>query len=360
MKKNWSMRAYREGDEEGILKLWEVSCPDNEYNREEWMRWWRWIYKDNPAGAGWIWLAENNHRIIGHRGMIPVKMKAGTEIVTGFQSIDSLTHPSYRGKGVYLGLNKEVFTAASAQGAHIGYGFPNENAYPTAVKKLGGFDVARRQPLVKILYCENVLKERLRNKLLLKLMAPAINLVSNKILFRAKRPSFVPGLKINQISFFDERVNEFWDEISGQYPIMVVRDKDYLNWRYVTIPDVNYVIHEAQIAGKIQGYLVFRCMQQQRAKFCVIFDIMAHSEKIAQHLISEAFKYCEREKVDVFYCSMVPDKLYHKTLKRNGFISLPFLKRTYIVAYLSSPNISKEFLEDPQNWIVQEGDSDRL
>jgi len=359
MGQNWSIRAYREADEEAILELWKAVYPEREYNDKQWMRWWRWMYKENPSGAPVIWFAEANGKLVGQYAIIRVKMKIGNKVIIGAQSLDTVTHPEYRHKGVFQTLAKKTYEQAANEGVHIVYGFPNQYSYPGFIRRLDWFDIATTQTLLKVLYWGNITKKRVRNRFLSSILAPAINLVSNEILFRTQKTSFVQGLEIAQISSFDERVNEFWAEISGQYQIMVVRNKDYLNWRYVNIPDANYLIYVAEIAGKIYGYLVFQCTQTEQTKVGNIFDILAQSEKIAQHLISKAIEHCKQERVDTIYCSMIANNLYLKAFRKNGFVSLPFVKGSKFCAYSSSPNIPKEFLKDPKNWVVQIGDSDR-
>ena len=105
MGQKWSMRAYREGDEDGILELWKATYPEKEYDREGWLRWWHWMYKENPAGPGRIWLAEYDGKIVGQYPIIPVLMKIGARIVTAFQSINLMTHPDHRRQGIYESLS---------------------------------------------------------------------------------------------------------------------------------------------------------------------------------------------------------------------------------------------------------------
>ncbi len=353
------IRTYKEGDEEKILELYKAVHPERKYDKGLWMEWWRWMYKDNPAGNGKIWFAEHTGRIVGQSAIIPVVMKIGAEAVTGFQSIDTMTHPSYRRQGIYETLANKKYAEAAQDGIHIGYSFPNENSYPIAIRKLSLFDVAAMQVLLKPLNWTNTLKIRIKNKFLLKLGGTGGNLV-DKIFYRAKRAPAVKGLTIAQVSSFDERINELWTRLSSQYQIMVVRNKDYLNWRYCAVPDVNYSIYIAEKGGQICGYLVLRCMQREQIEVGIIFDIFAQSEDIAQRLVSKATEHCMREKVDLIYYSAIANKAYIKAFRKNGFISVPFIKGGRFCAYSSASHISKEFLGDPKNWLVQLGDSDMI
>jgi len=359
MERKWSVRDYREGDEEGIFELWKAVYPERKYDRDRWMRWWHWLYKENPAGAGWMSLADHEGRIVGQQAAVPMVMNIGAEVATCFQSIDAMNHPAYRGQGVYKAVNMALFSRTAEDGVPIGYSFANEASHPIAVTRVPYFDVSRISNTVKPFNWGNTLKMGISNKFLLKSLAVGGN-IAGKTFCRTKRAPVVEGLTISQVSRFDERINEFWDSVSSQYAIMVVRNKDYLNWRYVAVPDIDYTIYIAEKEGEINGYLVLRCMEMEQATAGVIFDILVQSEEIAQWLLSKATEHCKQEAVDLIYGSMLANKTLLKAFKRNGFISMPFVKGGWFVAHSSSQGISKEFLMDAKNWFVQIGDSDML
>jgi len=359
MEQKWSMRAYKEGDEEAIFELWEVVRPLMQRSGEQWMRWWNWMYRDNSAGSPIIWFAQSNDKLVGQYAIIPVKMKIGNETVAASQSVDTMTHPDYRRQGVFEVLANKTYEQAAEEGIHVVYGFPNKYSYPGFVKKLGWFDVGTTQTLFKPLNWGNALKIQISNKFLLKLLSIGGGL-GQKVFYRARKAPIIEGLTITQVSAFDERINEFWTRVSSQYQIIVVRNKDYLNWRYVAVPGVDYLIFIAEKAGEIYGYLVWRCIPTEHTKVGTIFDVLAQSEEVAQCLISKAMERCEQEKIDLIYSAGIANKAYLKAFKRMGFISVPFVKGGQFIAYSSASTISKEFLKDPQNWFIQIGDSDAI
>lgn len=320
------------------------------------------MYKENPAAGGkiWIWLADDNGRIVGQYAIQPVMIKIDGETIIGSQSLDTMTHPEYTHQGIFKTLANKVYREAERAGIHIVYGFPNKLSYPGFIKRLNWFDIANRQIVFKSYHWRNTIRLRVKNKFLSRLLAIGAILVFNKISVRTQRASMVEGLTITRISSFDKRIDGLWDRTSNQYPIMVVRNKDYLNWRYCTVPDIDYLIYAAKKAEEICGYLVLRCILWEQTKIGLIFDILAESEQIAQCLISKAVEQCEQEGVDLSYCSLIANKIYVKALRRNGYIALPFVKGYWFCAYSSLRHISKEFLKDPNNWYIQIGDSDTI
>ena len=110
---SWTLREYKDGDEEGLFELHKAVFPSLKQSKERWMRWWHWMYRQNPTGTGRIWLAEHENRIVGQSAIIPVVMKFGSEIVTCFQALHTMTHPEYRRQGIYETLAKRTYAEAA-------------------------------------------------------------------------------------------------------------------------------------------------------------------------------------------------------------------------------------------------------
>ncbi|MFC2002762.1 GNAT family N-acetyltransferase [Chloroflexota bacterium] len=359
MERRWSMRAHREGDEEGILELWKAVYPEKEYDPEKWLRWWRWLYKDNPAGGGRIWLAEHDGKIVGQYTIVPVKMKNGNKAVLGSQGLNLMTHPDYRRQKMFETLARKVYDEAEEDGLHIGYAFLNKFSCPGFVKKLNWFDIGIMQPMAKPLNWRNAVKLKIKSRFLQRVLAMGASLLVNKVFFRTSKPPDMEGLTINQITSFDDRINALWAKVSTQHQIMVVRSKDYLNWRYGT-PEVNYSIFAAEKAGEISGYLILEHKILGEIKVSIIFDTVAQSEEVMHCLVSKAVEDCQQKKAALILYSLIANKSYRRVLRKNGFISLPFLKGSRFCAYSSSPSIPKNFLKYSGNWLVQIGDSDAV
>jgi len=355
VERKWSIRAYREGDEEGIFELWKAVYPQMKYDRDRWMRWWQSKFKGNPAGDSILWIADHGGKIVGQFSIIPVRMKVGNEIIVAGLDGDTMTHPDYQRQGVAGILGNRVHAEAEKKGINVVYGFPNEANRLVHIKKLDWFDFATMRFLMKPLNWGNALKLRIKNKFLLKLGAIGGNLLV-KVFYRTKKAPIVEGLTIYEIPSFDERINEFWDRVSGQHRIMMVRNSDYLNWGYAIAQNVDYSIYIAEKAGQINGYLVLGCGERLDVKVGVILDILAQSAQITQCLVARAVEHCRQEKVDLVYGNMVADKTYLRAFRKNGFIYLPFIKDPFC-GRSTSQDIPKEFLMDAKNWFVQIGDS---
>ena len=357
----WTVRAYKEGDENGIFERMESVYPEKKYDREKWMRWWRWMYINNPAGASRIWVAVHGGKIVGDYPLIPTNMKMGKEMEVASQNIDLMTHPNYRHQGMFSTLEKKAIIEADKEGINVTYGFPNESAYQGHLKS-GWFDVCPMQVTLKPLNLENILKKGVSNKFLLR-GCTIMGYLFLSIFYKTKKPPEVEGLVISKITSFDSRINDFWKKVSNDHKILTVRDKEYLNWRYFDVPDVDYTIYLAEKNKEICGYIVLRAVKVPEVRGLLlgcIFDVLSLSDQdeVLHCLISRALEYFEKEKVDAIGCKMIINKRFQKVFRKNGFIYSRFIKYGYFCAYSNYPKVSETYLKDRKNWFIQLGDSD--
>ena len=359
MKRVWSVRAYEKGDENGIFELMKAVHPERKYDREKWMRWWKWMYMNNPAGDSRIWVADHDGKIVGQYPLILVNMKIEKEIIKGSQNIDLMTHPDYRHQGIFFTLEKKALNEASKEGINVTYGFPNKAAYPGHFK-LGWFDVCPLQVMIKPFNLENAFKRYIKNKFSLKICTIIGKLIIN-LFYRAKKPPEVNGLTITKIESFDGRIDDFWMEFSKDYDILVARTEEYLNWRYVNPPNADYTIYLAEKDEKICGYMVLGCRETRKLLFGYIFDLVVPLNKIeiAHCLVSKAIEEFKEKGADFVFYQMIGNNVYRKILRRNGFIFSRLISRRFrFIACVNTNKISTAYLKDPKHWFVQIGDSD--
>ena len=105
------------------------------YNRPKNFDYWRYITP--PDGICPATIAIDGIRIAGAYILWPARIRIANEIVLGGQSMDTMTHPDYRGMGIFSQLAEACYKTAASRGFKILYGFPNPASYPGFVNKLG-------------------------------------------------------------------------------------------------------------------------------------------------------------------------------------------------------------------------------
>jgi GNAT superfamily N-acetyltransferase len=323
--------------------------------RTQWIEGWKWLFVNNPAGNSIIWLAEHNHKIVGEYPLVMIDMKVGNRLAKAGQIADTMTHPQYRRQGIAFILGRESLSLLEEQKAMLAFGFPTTEAYPLHMNS-GWIDVCSIQTLIKPLNLKNMVKGYLTHD------DQLINTFSKfgdlliKTIFRAKKPSVVDGLTISEIFHFDDRYNEFWERISKDYRIIAVRNKEYLNWRYIDAPNAKYTIYVAERNEMICGYMVLENKYCRGLPIGRILDIAAPLDQqiVIQCLISKAIEHFERKEADAIFSNIISNRYLHSFLK-NGFLPYPISKNRFI-AYNASPNIPDGYLKNPKNWFIQLGD----
>ncbi|MFC1937655.1 GNAT family N-acetyltransferase [Chloroflexota bacterium] len=356
MRKNWRQRAYQPGDEESIFSLvtavWGNEVPD----KERWLKGWQQVYMENPAGSSIIWLAEADGKLVGQYPLVLMDMKIGDTMVKAGEVVDTMTHPDYRRQGIASALGKEALSQLKEQGACLAFGFPTSEVYPVHMKS-GWLDVCAFQVLVKPLNLGNILKARFTsNRLSLPIFMLAGSLVL-KTFYRAKRPPKIKGLTISRLSRFDERFDEFWNQICTDHSIILVRNTRFLNWRYVDPPDIDCAIYVAE-DKHICGYMILGSHKERNGlTLGRIYDIVAPLDRpdVLHCLVFKATEHFQKEKVDAIFVQMIAHKIYRESFLKNGFVPHPRSKNRFI-AYNVSANLHDEFLENPANWFIQLGD----
>jgi len=361
MIRNWKVRDYVNGDEIKIFKLWQAIHPTNKRSLNDWLTWWNWMYKQNPAGQGIIFVADHNDMIVGHYAIVPMLMNVNKNIVVGSLSLDTMTHPDYRRLGIFEALAKATYSYGQSKGINLVIGTPNIYSGPGLINKLNWFIVSSHQLFFKPLNWENALRHRIHNKILLKICGN-IGKLSQHTIYR-NRSKIPRNINIIKISSFDDRIDEFWNDISHYHPITVVKNKEFLNWRYVAVPDKKYTIYIAETGNKIEGYIILRYETKKTRKIGLIFDMVVRPSRkdVIYLLVSKAIEYFSSENVDLIEYYMFTDKLFQRALRDMGFIKLPsFFEKNIFCIYSKIPVDTMEFLKDKRNWFVQLGDSDLL
>jgi hypothetical protein len=96
-------------------------------------------YDTSYTGISYIgFLAYNNNRVpIAFYGVTPCFLTYGNEEILAAQSVDTMTHPEHRYKGMFVELSHKTFELCKESGIRVIFGFPNQNSLHGAIHKLG-------------------------------------------------------------------------------------------------------------------------------------------------------------------------------------------------------------------------------
>ena len=116
-------------------------------------------YIANPYGRVLSFNAFDGDKMVAHYACIPTKMILGDSVVEGLHSMATVTHPNYRGKGLFKTLAKLTYDYAKENGYKFVVGVANANSFPGFIKYLGFKFIARLD--VKVGFGTNIFPKRI-------------------------------------------------------------------------------------------------------------------------------------------------------------------------------------------------------
>lgn len=122
-----TIRPYEERDIENILTLQTKLYPNTRWSE----RWFRWKHEDNPHGKSIFMLAENDAGdLVGMRGLWPRRYSFDGKVWIAYQPTDTGVLADYRGQGLFKELTRQALALAVKAGGTLIFNFPNPASLP--------------------------------------------------------------------------------------------------------------------------------------------------------------------------------------------------------------------------------------
>ncbi len=134
-------------DMQRLVSLQNVVYKGKHHFEEDLFKYW---YLDNPNGKVISFNALDEDVIVAHYAVIPIEMLVENRLVKGALSMATVTHPDYRGKGLFKELAQKTYEYASEVGCEFIIGVANENSFPGFIKHLGFYEVGQLDVLLGI------------------------------------------------------------------------------------------------------------------------------------------------------------------------------------------------------------------
>jgi GNAT superfamily N-acetyltransferase len=363
MATRWTSRTAGPEDGEGILELFREVC-----QTERSLDHWKWKFVENPTNKMSAFVAEDGGHIVGQYAVLPTFMSLRTAKVMGAQSLDTMTHPSYRRQGMFVSLAKQCLARAGSEGVELFYGFPNEQSYPGFVRELGWIDMGELTCLMKIKNHKPVaaiIQRVVKIPALAAILArPAY--LTLQLWGRERRAGLADSIKIRSIDAFDDRFDALWAKVKETFPISVWKDSRYLNWRYVSCPDTRYTVLAAEEDHDLVGFIVVKLLEEPSPAFGnahlsmgYIIDLIClpGREVVASLLITAALDHFGTCSADIVFCHMFEHVPYYGLLRARGFLKYPKGARL-IVRLNEGGRTCDSIVFDRRQWHLMEGDID--
>jgi hypothetical protein len=317
-----------------------------------------WKIWKNPVRLGEIWFAKSDNTIVGFKSMTPKRIKILDSIVDGAETGDTFTHPEYQRRGIFTGLFRSASEAGLDAKLDFIYGLPNEDSQAGYEKKLDYAQISiKMYGMIKPIFPLPTLKKMLKPSFLGNILSPVLR-VAFKLVFKAGTMGAAgSGVSVKVDPNFPDDIDVLWEQTSKNYDVMLVRTRDYLEWRYVTNPDSYSILIARKSDGAISGYMVTKLGVYGGVPVGLIVDYLTLEDdpNIFKQLLISATKEFYRKKVSFVLAYTIKSNFYYKILSKTGFI--PRGKHS-IICYKNK--IGNQVLTGDYRWHFTMGDSDNI
>ena len=344
------IRQYEPGDLPGAEALFEdvLGQPPTSF-----AAYLRWGYERNPAHAdsqAAHWVAEAGNAIIGFISGMPVRVKVGNRYMHLLWAQNFMVHGAYRGKSVGRRLFQQLEAAAPvfiATGLNpISRGlFVRKGARDVDADSHGVFCDSKR-------LCLKAMWENIRQGRVTLSARHAFSVVRMAVLEKHLRSPGPHRARVESEPDIDASFDAFWHECSCAFPIIAVRDAEYLRWRYTESPfSDNYRIFAVRDSGAIRGYAIV-------TKNCKIEDFIVYPfDKKVFYTLWDAVLTYARERQRLYVDCIFPAHPHMARLFRSvGFVKT-HVRSCFVVKASADADLG-EFVYNPEHWYLSFGDSD--
>lgn len=316
-----------------------------------------------PADAPYILLIKDGAKIVAMMGSIPQEF-----MVDGVRHLvavpcDSVVHPDYRGQ--FLSMRMTLRLGSEHQ---LVVGWSNGSTRSaranwrkeTAPQQPGSHptpSTLRTVALVKPIDWDYMVERSTGFGLprsVVKMMAAGANRALNLL----ATPLAMPGVEVFRLESFDARIDDLWERVSCEHRVIGIRDSDHLNWRFNSRPDAAYHCIAAARGNTLLGYLIYRIIEQDAARWGYIVDFLADGDP--KGVFALLLRHAERmlgAGVKSIVCSTAKAQ-FRRVLRQAGFYPAVLGPPTFMIAGITQPEPHLNAYADLPNWFVTMADGD--
>ena len=350
-------------DREGVRALARICFPESDIAEPGYFTW---QYDQNPGGQAYELVTKKGSAVTGYCAAIPMRHKLGPELCKGSLGVNVMTHPDNRGRGIYVLLQREVDRLCGQDRILFNFGFSNEYSHRNCLRRLGYREIGRFPLWLLPFNLNRIVTSRTpKEGMLMRTAAFAANpfwsLARSMFGWRRKDPT----MKIETAAAIPEEFDGFWQKAQAGQTNILVRDRAYLEWRFIRHPTRTYKVFLARSKGELRGYLVARMTRIEGIPCGVLVDILAENtpegEKAAGRLIASFTRQARADGAAMAFSLILKHSPVARALRRNGFFICPkpFLPRDFpIIIHWNMTGSPPASLYDLKSWHLTLGDYD--
>ena len=333
------VRPYEDGDEHELVRF--LGGP---FAHDAGLEHWRWKLRHSPSATANVWLAAAAGKAVFHYGGIPLRFALDGPVVTAMISVDAMTAPEFRRRGLLTEGATRAFAEWQAHGVAFTLGLPNER-WGSRTAAAGWQSLFPLQWLLRPLRPELFAARRFGLPWLRR--ATVLSRVWGRWLANRLRQD--PQIEFRKVVRAGDSFDRLWTRCATDAMFSVVRDGSWVQWRFLSSPARKYDVVLAYRNGEAAGYRAMHVARTADKTSAFLAEIVApRSDQGAQDsLLAGAIATAYDAGADVLAALAVPGTTLYTSLRRAGFLRGPAFG-VHIVPFAA--RLPMDRLRRPENW----------
>ncbi|MGH7559290.1 MAG: GNAT family N-acetyltransferase [Gemmatimonadota bacterium] len=317
------IRRADAADIEPILELVRLSLGEGRIPRS--LDYWAWKHEHNPFGRSPILIAEADREIIGLRAFMRWNWSSHGKEIRAVRAVDTATHPGWRGRGIFSRLTQALVQEMREEGIELVFNTPNAFSRPGYLK-MGWSSLGRVslwiRPRRVLRMARSLIERRPQGE--------------DRLEQGTERPADgAVGLRpLSEFIGWSER--DFLDRLprtGGRLSTPLT--PEYLRWRYVEIPALEYWAAWSRKAGR-RAAIVGRVRSHKGLRELRLCELMVQDTRGSIGQAAGLVRDMVREMRTDYAAGMAaPGTPERQALLRAGFVPAPRLGPVLTVRPLS-------------------------
>lgn len=269
---------------------------------------------------------------------------------------DVMTHPEWRKRGLFSALDRAAMEAARARGWPVVFGLPNRRSAHIFLE-LGWERVGTLRPWTFVVRADGAARaERAKEGRVRGWLTPFAARSGRSA--RARLRADGRGFDVEALTSFPREVADLSRAVEPRFALMVRRDADYLDWRFLRAPSGLHRALALRERGRLAGYVVVQLPRPGESRGYLV-DVLAADERGVAAAVEAGLERLAQAGASTVQATAVDASWWSGVLRGAGFRPpRPANHLTVIVHVHDAAHPLAAAARDPRRWYLTDGDRD--
>lgn len=286
-----------------------------------------WHTFENPVKGGSFWAAYHKDKVIGMYSFVPKRILVNSHEYTICERCNAFVHPDFQGQKIWSRLHQHNRKNIQQNGINLEYSLPTTALSSIHIKKTQSFPLEnfKLNNLVLPLNLQSIIKLKFSSGRISKIIPNLMKLPFNFFSKLYGRNKNTAGFLIHKEDSLPHEYSEFWKKSQNLYQLYFVRDPEYIQWRYFSVPET-FEFFSIRENDSMIGYYVIKKIPWQDLQIGNIVDFFFSKDDkwLFRAMLISAIQELMKRNVALIQTWCLKPSPYFKQFIKFGF--LPFRK----------------------------------